>query len=133
MGREGSAEPAQIEPNTQESKRKKPVASSKSRTARATKGRKKATPRARRKAKRGSSKKARVAAEGPGDAATPANFVDRIIRQFQARLGADAKATVADYIRLLQLRRELEEQEDAPKEITVTWVDPPNDGPEEGA
>ncbi len=132
MGREASAEPAQIEPNTQESKRKKPVANSKARTARATKGRKEATRRARGKAKGGSSKKARVEA-GPGDASTPASFVDRIIRQFQARLGADAKATVADYIRLVQLRRELEEQEDTPKEITVTWVDPPDDGPEEGA
>ena len=34
----------------------------------------------------------------------------------------DVKATVADYIRLVQLQKELEEDE--PTEIKVTWVDP---------
>jgi hypothetical protein len=32
------------------------------------------------------------------------------------------KATLGDYIRLVQLQKELEEEE--PGEITVTWVDP---------
>lgn len=34
----------------------------------------------------------------------------------------DVKATLAEYIRLVQLQKELEEDE--PKEITVTWVEP---------
>jgi len=36
--------------------------------------------------------------------------------------GKDVKATLGDYIKLMQLQTELEEEE--PKDITVTWVDP---------
>jgi len=36
--------------------------------------------------------------------------------------GEDVKATLGDYIRLVQLQQELEEEE--PKDIKVTWVDP---------
>lgn len=34
------------------------------------------------------------------------------------------KATLADYIRLTQLERELEQEEDQPQEIVITWADP---------
>jgi len=37
--------------------------------------------------------------------------------------GKNAKATLGDYIRLVQLRKELDE--DQPREIKVTWVEPP--------
>ncbi len=41
----------------------------------------------------------------------------------EKRLGeGDVKASLGDYIRLVQLQQELEEEE--PKDITVTWVDP---------
>lgn len=132
MGTRASAEPAQTEPRTQPSKRKKPV-KRRPRAAEAAGTVRKARRRTGRKLKRESPKKAQAKTEDTRDDYTPASFIDRIIRQFQARLGEDTKATVADYIRLLQLRRELEQQEDASKEITVTWVDPPNDGPEEEA
>jgi len=36
--------------------------------------------------------------------------------------GEDVKATLGDYIRLVQLQQELEEEE--PGDITVTWVEP---------
>ena len=36
--------------------------------------------------------------------------------------GKDVKATLGDYIRLVQLQTELEEEE--PKDIKVTWVEP---------
>jgi hypothetical protein len=36
--------------------------------------------------------------------------------------GKDAKATVGDYIRLLQLQKEMEEEQ--PREIQVRWVEP---------
>lgn len=36
--------------------------------------------------------------------------------------GKDMKATVADYIRLVQLHKELDDE--SPKEIRVTWVEP---------
>jgi len=40
--------------------------------------------------------------------------------------GRDFKPTVADYLKLLQIEKEVEEKEleGKPKEITVTWVDP---------
>lgn len=34
----------------------------------------------------------------------------------------EVKATLGDYIRLVQLQKELEEEE--PRDIRVTWVDP---------
>lgn len=36
----------------------------------------------------------------------------------------DAKATLGDYIRLVQLQKELDEDEQ-PREIKVTWIEPP--------
>ncbi len=36
--------------------------------------------------------------------------------------GKDVKATLGDYIRLVQLQQELEQEE--PKDIKVTWVEP---------
>ncbi|HLJ47569.1 MAG TPA: hypothetical protein VKU01_16250 [Bryobacteraceae bacterium] len=42
----------------------------------------------------------------------------------EERLAAEGgKASVADYIRLIQLERELEDDE-KPTEIKVTWVEP---------
>lgn len=51
-----------------------------------------------------------------------ADVVNRLLKQMENKLGAnDVKVTLADYIRLVQLQKELEEDE--PKEIRVTWVD----------
>lgn len=50
-------------------------------------------------------------------------MVEQIIERVEQRLGeGDVKATLGDYIRLIQLQKELEDEE--PGEITVTWVDP---------
>jgi hypothetical protein len=46
-------------------------------------------------------------------------LLDKVEKTFEER---QAKATLGDYIRLIQLQRELEAEE--PKNITVTWVDP---------
>ena len=52
-----------------------------------------------------------------------AELVDRAIESIEQKLGSsDVKATFADFIRLLQLQKEL--QTDEPREIKVTWVDP---------
>lgn len=49
-----------------------------------------------------------------------AEVINRLIKQVEDKLAKnDAKATLADYIRLVQLRKELEEDE--PKEIVVRW------------
>ena len=51
--------------------------------------------------------------------------IHKLLTEIESRLEADSsKASVADYIRLLQLERELEEEDEAPREIRVTWVDP---------
>ena len=51
--------------------------------------------------------------------------IQRLLTEIEDRLEADSgKASVADYIRLLQLERELDEEDNAPRELRVTWVDP---------
>ncbi len=55
--------------------------------------------------------------------ANRADLVDKAIQRIEEKLGSsDVKATFADFIRLLQLQKEL--QTDQPKEIKVTWIDP---------
>lgn len=52
-----------------------------------------------------------------------AEVVEQILEKVEQRLGeGDVKASVGDYIRLVQFQKELEEDE--PGEITVRWVDP---------
>ena len=52
-----------------------------------------------------------------------ARVVKQLLEKMEAKLGGrNVKATLGDYIRLMQLQRELEEEE--PKEIKVTWVEP---------
>jgi hypothetical protein len=51
-------------------------------------------------------------------------LLDKAIGQFEIKIArADYEPTVAEYVKLLQLGRELG-QEDTPKEIKVTWVVP---------
>ena len=47
-------------------------------------------------------------------------LLEKIEKDFKVK---EAKVTLADYIRLTQLERELEDQEQ-PREIIVTWKDP---------
>jgi hypothetical protein len=52
-----------------------------------------------------------------------AEVVEQMLAKVEQRLSeGDVKATLGDYIRLVQLQKELEDEE--PGEITVTWVDP---------
>lgn len=52
-----------------------------------------------------------------------AQKLDKLLSRIEAKLlGEDFKATVGDFIRLLQLRKELDEER--PREITATWVEP---------
>jgi len=51
--------------------------------------------------------------------------IQKLLDDIEDRLQAEsAKTSIADYIRLLQLERELEEEDEAPRELRVTWVDP---------
>jgi hypothetical protein len=50
------------------------------------------------------------------------------MRDAEKRLDIEnSKVTLGDFIRLMQLERELEEEEQ-PREIIVTWKDPPGTG-----
>ena len=50
-------------------------------------------------------------------------MVEKLLKNVEKKLGGeDVKATLGDYIRLMQLQKELEE--DDPQDITVTWVEP---------
>ena len=49
--------------------------------------------------------------------------VQKLLGDIETRLEAETgKASIGDYIRLLQLERELDEDE-PPREIKVTWVE----------
>jgi Arc/MetJ-type ribon-helix-helix transcriptional regulator len=51
-----------------------------------------------------------------------AEVVRKLLKKVEEKLGgADVKVTLADYIRLVQLKKELEEDE--PREIRVTWIE----------
>jgi hypothetical protein len=43
------------------------------------------------------------------------------LKKLEKKLEHDMKATLGDYIRLVQLQKDLDDEQ--PKEITVTWVD----------
>jgi len=52
-----------------------------------------------------------------------ADLVAKAIESMEHKLAAsDVKATFGDFIRLLQLQKEL--QVEQPREIKVTWIDP---------
>jgi len=50
--------------------------------------------------------------------------VSNLLRQIEAKLSVDdMKITLGDFIRLMQLERDLDEDEQ-PREIIITWKDP---------
>jgi len=54
---------------------------------------------------------------------TRAQLVEKAIKVIEAKIqNGEMKPTVGEYVRLLELRSEIEAEE--PKEIKVTWVEP---------
>lgn len=50
-------------------------------------------------------------------------LLEKAIESFDARIEAkDFKPTIAEYLKLVQLEQEA--QQETPKEIKVTWIDP---------
>ena len=50
-------------------------------------------------------------------------MVKKLLKNVEKKLGGeDVKATLGDYIKLMQLQKDMDEDE--PKEIRVTWVEP---------
>ena len=63
----------------------------------------------------------------PAGAGESTQVVRDLLKTVEQKLGSDTvKATLGDYIRLVQLSKELEEEE--PRDIRVTWVEPEEDG-----
>jgi len=59
----------------------------------------------------------------PRGAKARAEAVRKILLAVESKLkGKELKATLADYIRLIQLQKEITPE--APSEITMTWVEP---------
>jgi len=54
--------------------------------------------------------------------------IAKLLAEVEKRLNIEeSKVTLGDFIRLMQLERELEEEEQ-PREIIVTWKDPAGKG-----
>ncbi|HWB86052.1 MAG TPA: hypothetical protein VG675_18055 [Bryobacteraceae bacterium] len=52
-----------------------------------------------------------------------ADLLEKVTEGFEQRLkGKDFKPTVGDYVRLLQLQKEMDQE--VPREIEVRWVEP---------
>lgn len=50
-------------------------------------------------------------------------MVRKLLKKLEEQMGGgEMKASLGDYIRLVQLHKELDEE--SPREIRVTWVDP---------
>jgi hypothetical protein len=61
--------------------------------------------------------------DASGRRANRAELLDKAIQRMEEKLGsADVKATFGDFIKLLQLQKEM--QIDQPREIKVTWIEP---------
>ena len=59
-----------------------------------------------------------------------AEAVDKILQNVEDKLAeGNLKATLGDYIKLIQLSKEMSEE--ATTEIKVTWIDEPKSPPEE--
>ncbi|MEQ1947923.1 MAG: hypothetical protein ABL995_12085 [Bryobacteraceae bacterium] len=57
------------------------------------------------------------------DARAQVVLVNKLLKKLELKLTKeDLKASMGDFIRLMQLQRELEDE--APREIKVTWVEP---------
>jgi hypothetical protein len=61
------------------------------------------------------------------DAGGQAQAVKHMLTKIETKMKGDQmKATLGDYIRLVQLHKELDDE--SPKEIRVTWVEPAEKG-----
>jgi hypothetical protein len=57
------------------------------------------------------------------ESAKQAEVVKKLLEKVEQKLtGEDVKATLGDYIKLIQLQKELEDEQT--REIKVTWVEP---------
>ena len=79
---------------------------------------------------KGGHKQQRGRKTGGKSAGSQAQVVKNMLTEMEKKMASSlTKATVGDYVRLVQLHKELDDE--APKEIKVTWVEPAGDEVEE--
>ena len=67
----------------------------------------------------------RVAQKRAPTVVTPRQKIAKLLQKLEAKLGSEPpKASVGDFIRLVQLEKEMADEE-KPREIKVTWVEAP--------
>jgi hypothetical protein len=60
------------------------------------------------------------------------DLVRKALEAFETRLNDENfKPTLAEYLKLLQFEQEVTQEDEVPREITVTWVEPEADYSEE--
>ena len=75
-------------------------------------------------------KKAQVTGENSPEklpTRTLPEILESVRRSFEKKIVDESgfKPTLAEYLKLLQMQREMDTEESLPREIRVTWVDPP--------
>ena len=60
-------------------------------------------------------------------------LIDMALRAFEHRLLHDEnlKPTLTEYLKLLQVEKEVAQEKEGPREITVTWIEPEGNSSEE--
>jgi hypothetical protein len=60
-------------------------------------------------------------------------LIDKALRAFENRLLDDdnLKPTLTEYLKLLQVEKEVAQEKEGPREITVTWIEPDGTSSEE--
>jgi hypothetical protein len=104
------------------SSRSGPVASGSRIAGGGTKKRGRASSAKPQKPENAGSPKAPATPKKPYRKRTQAEIIATIRKKVEIKLKKDAKATLGDYIRLLQLQKDLEDAD--LREIKVTWVEP---------
>ena len=65
---------------------------------------------------------AHMASKKSADRERIKKLVRNAMKGLETRLGGEDKPSIGDYLKVMQLQKEIEE--DGPKEIKVTWVEP---------
>jgi hypothetical protein len=64
--------------------------------------------------------------DGGGSEDSETEILDKMLKTMEGRVDAkDFRLTVAEYLRLVQVRKEIKEEQ--PTEVRVTWVEPTED------
>jgi hypothetical protein len=53
------------------------------------------------------------------------NLLDKALNNFETEVGdGKVKPSMGDYLKLMQIKQEIDQEDEAAKEIEVRWIDP---------